>query len=72
MAARTDFDAISHTATSKQALRNASHDVASLTALIDSHIVELKYLIGELQKKYPSTGGDSSNYAALTTVLNEL
>jgi hypothetical protein len=72
MTAKTDFDAISHTANSKQVVRTAGADVASLTALIDSNISELKYLIGQFQAKYPSTGGDSTNYAALTSVLAEL
>jgi hypothetical protein len=72
MSLKTDLAAISHTANSKAVEQAASADVNSLIGLINQHIAELKYLIGQFQAKYPSSGGDASNYTALTTLLNEL
>ena len=72
MSMKTDLAAISRTANSKAVEQAGGTDVNSLVGLINQHIAELKYLLGQFQAKYPSTGGDASNYTALTSLLTEL
>jgi len=70
--ALTDLSAITLTATARAAGSAKCVDIVGLMTLAKSHATELTLLLKAVQAVHPSTGGDSANYASLTSIINEL
>jgi hypothetical protein len=68
----TDLNAISLTASAKAAASAKGVDIAALVALAKSHTIELTALLKAIVAVHPSSGGDSTNYASLNTIISEL
>jgi hypothetical protein len=68
----TDLSALTLTSTAKAAASIKAVDIAGLLALAKSHATELTTLLKAIQAVHPSSGGDSTNYNTLTTIIGEL
>jgi hypothetical protein len=68
----TDLNSLTLTSTAKAAAQARGVDAPNLLALIKTHALELSTLIKQLQNVHPSSGGDSTNFNLLTTLLAEL
>jgi hypothetical protein len=68
----TDLSALTLTATAKAAGSVKGVDIVGLVNLAKSHAIELAALLKSIQAVHPSTGGDATNYASLTAIINEL
>jgi len=68
----TDLSAITLTSTAKAASSVKGVDIVGLMTLAKSHATEMTLLLKAIQAVHPSTGGDSTNYASLTAIINEL
>ena len=68
----TDLSAITLTATAKAFAATQAVDIVGLLALAKTHSTELTTLLKAIQAVHPSSGGDSTNYGTLTTIIGEL
>jgi hypothetical protein len=71
-AALTDLSSLTLTTTAKAAGSIKGVDVVGLMTLAKTHATELTALLKQIQLVHPSTGGDSSNYALIGTIIGEL
>lgn len=72
MTVSADIKAITPTATAKAALSKGGTDINALFSQTLLVSAELRKLLLQIQALHPSGGGDAANYAALTTIINEL
>jgi len=72
MTTKSTLDGITDTANAKAVIQASGQDLVSLKTLADQHIVELKYLLGQMAVNYPQSGGDASNYTAMAGVISGL
>jgi hypothetical protein len=70
--ALTDLGSLTLTATAKAAGSRAGVDLVGLVTLAKTKAIELTSLLKSIQAVHPSTGGDVTNYALFTTIINEL
>jgi hypothetical protein len=72
MTALTDLSAISLTATAKAAALKKGVDLAGLVTLAKEHVIECQRVLNSVIALHPSSGGDSTNFAALQAIVAEL
>jgi hypothetical protein len=70
--ALTDLSAIVLTSTAKAAASTKGVNITDMMALAKSHATELSSLLQAIKAVHPSTGGDATNYASLSAIINEL
>jgi hypothetical protein len=69
---KTDLTAITPTTTARQAFKNAGTNLDELLAQVAVQASDLQRLLKQVIALHPNSGGDSSNYSALTSLLAEL
>ena len=72
MTLKTDLSAITPTSTARQAFKNADTDLDQMIAEANAHAADLQALIKQIIAFHPNTSGDTSNHAALVSLLGEL
>jgi hypothetical protein len=72
MTVKTDLAAITPTSTARAAFKAAGTDIDNLFALAQDHVQDLKTLLAQIISTHPNTGGDTTNHAALVSLLAEL
>jgi hypothetical protein len=68
----TDLSAIVLTSTAKAAAAVKGVNISDMMTLVKSHATEMTLLLQAIKAVHPSTGGDATNYASLTAIINEL
>jgi hypothetical protein len=68
----TDLSALTLTSTAKAAASAKGVNITDLMSVAKSHATEMTTLLKAIQAVHPSSGGDASNYASLTAIINEL
>jgi hypothetical protein len=72
MTLKADLSAITPTTTARQAFKNAGTDLDQMIAEANTHAADLQALLRQIIAFHPSSSGDSSNHAALVSLLGEL
>jgi hypothetical protein len=68
----TDLSAIVLTSTAKAAASVKGVNITDMLVLVKSHATEMTSLLQAIKAVHPSTGGDATNYASITAIINEL
>lgn len=72
MTVHTDLAAITPTSTARTAFEAAGSNLDALLAQLDVQVADLKRLLNQIISTHPNTGGDTTNHAALVSLLAEL
>jgi hypothetical protein len=72
MTIHADLTAITPTANARSAFKKAGTDLDELLAQVANHATDLQRLLKQVIALHPSSGGDSTNYTALSNLLAEL
>lgn len=72
MTVHADLTAIAPTTTARQAFKNAGTDLDELLTQVSAQVTDLKRVINQIISTHPNTGGDTTNHAALVSLLAEL
>jgi hypothetical protein len=72
MTVLTELNAISLTGTAAAAAQARGVNLGALASLAKTHTIELKTALTNVLAVHPSSGGDSTNYSALQTIIAEL
>jgi hypothetical protein len=68
----TELSAISLTGTANAAAQAKGVNLAALVSLAKTHTIELQRSLANVLAFHPNTGGDTTNFASLQTIVNEL
>jgi hypothetical protein len=72
MTVLTELNAISLTGTANAAAQAKGVNLAALVSLAKTHTIELKTALSNVLAYHPNTGGDTTNYSSLQTIIAEL
>jgi hypothetical protein len=72
MTVMTELNAISLTGTANAAAQSKGVNLAALVSLAKTHTIELQRALSNVLAFHPNTGGDTTNYSSLQTIVAEL
>jgi hypothetical protein len=72
MTVLTELSAISLTGTAAAAAQAKGVNLAALVSLAKTHTIELQRALSNVTAFHPNSGGDTTNFAALQTIIAEL
>jgi hypothetical protein len=72
MTVLTELSAISLTGTAAAAASAKGVNLGALVALAKTHVIELHLILSNVQAFHPNSGGDTTNYSSLSTIIAEL
>jgi hypothetical protein len=72
MTVLTELNAISLTGTASAAAQSKGVNLAALVSLAKSHTIELKTALTNVLAYHPNSGGDTTNFSALSAIVAEL
>ena len=72
MTVLAELNSISLTGTAAAAAQAKGVNLGALVALAKSHTIELARALANVQAFHPNSGGDTTNYSSLSTIIGEL